>query len=152
MFLIQKNKTLFVTTVSLLFTVVLLITGSSPFAAANEEIERPSLPELITTVEKMKKLKPRSARVKLLVDFAEVIREKVKTLPEEIEDSEIPKVEHLFELDLFLTGLSSDSLSSRNCPRTKITIDSLVDPNGDGIDLNSAGEVVRELIRSACRS
>lgn len=146
MFPIQMNRVL------LTFVMLFTVTGIFKLGSVKaDEPARPTLPELMTTVAKMRKVKSRNDRVNLLLDFAQIVRKKVKALPDGIEDSEIPQAELLFELDLFLSGLSGDSLTVKNCPRTLITIEALSDPNGDGIDLNPSGEAIRGLIQSVCR-
>jgi len=107
--------------------------------------------EISAQVETIRSERSRLRRLELFRSLSSDVKKRVGSLPENIEESDVPRVELLFELNVLFGGVKPETLNPANCPSVVHALRRMAGPSGgDDSQLSSSGRLVLDVVRSVC--
>jgi hypothetical protein len=131
----------------------LLVIGISLFAygahGALTELTLP--PEIVAAAAGIQKEKSRVKRIELLTGMIAEVKSRVRSLPESIDESEIARVQILFELDILFGTLHPEKINPATCSEVQRSIRDWANPSGSAeSEISPSGRLALEVVKSVC--
>lgn len=132
------------------FLIVLFVAFIS--LPANAVTTEPELsPEIVSAAGVIQKEKSRLKRLELLGVMIDDVKNRVKRLPDSIEESEIPRVQTLYELEILFATMQPEKITPASCPELQRTVRDWANPSGaPEPEISAAGRLVIDVVKSVC--
>lgn len=130
---------------STLFTLALSAYGSATPTPAGI----PS--EIVKLADGVRNEKVRARRIELFSDFQSDLKRRVNGVPENIPESDVAKVQILYELDIYLGALKAEAMNPASCPAILRSLQQMANPtNVDDSEVSPTGRLALDVVKAAC--
>lgn len=107
--------------------------------------------EIVAISTDIRNEKSRERRLELFTGLIADVKRRVNDVPENIPESEIPRVEALYELNILLGSLKPETLNPMSCPKILSAMVQMTNPNGiRDSELSPTGRLALDVVKSVC--
>ncbi|MBS1963510.1 MAG: hypothetical protein JST04_14945 [Bdellovibrionales bacterium] len=107
--------------------------------------------EIVKLADGIRTEKVRTKRLALFSDFQADLKRRVGEIPENIPESDVPKVQILYELDIYLGALKPETMNPANCGPVLKSLQQMANPtNVDDSEVPATGRLALDVVKAAC--
>lgn len=107
--------------------------------------------EIVKLADGIRTEKVRSKRIALFTDFQADLKRRIGGIPENIPESDVPKAQLLYELDIYLGALKAETMNPASCPAVLRSLQQMANPtNVDDSEVPATGRLALDVVKAAC--
>lgn len=133
----------------MLLGALLIFTVSAYGSATPTPVAIPS--EIVKLADGIRTEKARVKRIALFAEFQADLKRRVNGIPENIPESDVPKAQILYELDIYLGSLKPEAMNPASCPAVLRSLQQMANPtNVEDSDVPATGRLALDVVKAAC--